>query len=112
MQDRAALNLVADGLPSTQEGAETFIPTMHSAFDDPQCADNATPRESVECRICTCPPNNASSSHSCSSSKHDCALTRRYARAMNSLLPTSQGGLWPGWQSENWVGCGENALAS
>jgi hypothetical protein len=38
------------------EGAGTFIPTMHSAFDDPQCEATATPRESVECRVCAFHP--------------------------------------------------------
>jgi len=46
------LDVIANVQFHAQEGAGTFIPTMHSAFDDPQCEDNATPRESVECRIC------------------------------------------------------------
>ena len=31
--------------------------TIHTAVDDPQCTDDATPRESVECRVfCFIPP--------------------------------------------------------
>ena len=49
--------LVFKTYDSHHPGASTFIPTMHTAFDDPQCTEDATPRESVECRVfCFIPP--------------------------------------------------------
>ena len=54
--------LVFKTYDSHHPDADTFIPTMHTAIDDPLCpaelADPAkTPRESIECRIfCFFPP--------------------------------------------------------
>ena len=31
--------------------ADPFVPTMHSAFDHPDCPPGVCPRESVECRV-------------------------------------------------------------
>jgi hypothetical protein len=111
------LDVIANVQFHAQEGAGTFIPTMHSAFDDPQCEDNATPRESVECRICA--PSHLHLASTCLPAitflaiKRCCALTRCRAWCLTlSLLPTAKGGLRPSGQSENRVGGGENALES